>query len=128
MSDQGHGKIKFFKNSPEERTRNISVLLVAGVSAVVHGCLGVALAPLFSITFLGAGFSASAWPGASPFWGEGSGALFIILFPVAYGMAGFAVGAAAACLYNSLAKHLFSRHYAEEAPKTMEATAMVRSA
>src|SRR5205807_5578924 len=48
------GSNTFLKKSPEERTRNISVLLVASVSAAVHVALGVLMAPLFAIAFLAA--------------------------------------------------------------------------
>ena len=92
----------FLKKIPEERTRNIKVLLVASVSAAVHVALGVLLAPLFAIAFL-----AARTPSHPVIFGEINGATLAALFPVLYGVVGFVVGAAAAGLYNSLAKHMF---------------------
>lgn len=92
----------FLKKAPEERTRNINVLLVAGVSAAVHVALGVLLAPLFAIAFL-----AAKTPSHPVLFGDINGATLAVLFPVLYGIVGFVVGAGAAGLYNSLAKHMF---------------------
>ena len=92
----------FLKRVPEERTRSIKVLLVASVSAGVHVALGVLLAPFFAIAFL-----AARTPSHPVILGQINGATLAVLFPVLYGVVGFAVGAAAAGLYNSLAKHMF---------------------
>jgi hypothetical protein len=78
------------------------VLLVAGVSAAVHIALGVLLAPLFAIAFL-----AAKTPSHPVLFGEINGATLAAIFPVLYGIVGFVVGATAAGLYNSLAKHMF---------------------
>ena len=92
----------FLKKVPEERTRNINVFLVAGVSATVHIALGVLLAPVFAIAFL-----AAKTPFHPVLFGEINDATLAVLFPVLYGIVGFVAGAAAAGLYNSLAKHMF---------------------
>jgi hypothetical protein len=92
----------FLKKAPQERTRNINVFLVAGVSAAVHVALGVLLAPLFAIAFL-----AAQTPAHPILLGNINGATLAVLFPLLYGVVGFVVGAAAAGLYNSLAKHMF---------------------
>jgi len=96
------GSNTFLKKSPEERTRNISVLLVASVSAAVHVALGVLMAPLFAIAFL-----AAKTPSNPVLFGEINGATLAALFPVVYGIVGFVVGAGAAGIYNSLARHMF---------------------
>jgi len=96
------GRNTFLKKAPEERTRNIKVLLVASVSAAVHIALGVLLAPLFAIAFL-----AAKPPAHAVIFGQINGATLAAIFPVLYGIIGFVVGAAAAGLYNSLAKHMF---------------------
>ena len=92
----------FLKKVPEERTRSIKVLLVASVSAGVHVALGVLLTPLFAIAFI-----AARTPSHPVILGQMNGATLAVLFPVLYGIVGFVVGAAAAGLYNSLAKHMF---------------------
>ena len=96
------GSNAFLRKAPEERTRNISVLLVAGASAAVHVALGVLLAPLFAIAFL-----AAKTPSHPILFGDINGATLAALFPLLYGIVGFVVGVAAAGLYNSLAKHMF---------------------
>lgn len=92
----------FFKKTPEERTRSVKVLLVASVSAGVHVALGVLLTPLFAIAFL-----AARTPDHPVIFPQISGATLAVLFPLLYGVIGFVVGAVAAGLYNSLARHMF---------------------
>lgn len=103
----------FLKRVPEERTRSVKVLLVASVSAGVHVVLGVLLTPLFAIAFL-----AAKTPSNPIIFGEINGATLAVLFPVLYGIIGFAVGVAAAGLYNSLARHMFPPE--AEAPEVSE--------
>ena len=110
------GANAFLKKVPQERTRSINVLLVAGVSAAVHIALGVLLAPLFAIAFL-----ALKTPPHPVLFGEINGATLAALFPLIYGIVGLMVGAAAAGLYNSLAKHMFPPEpVAEEQPANLE--------
>jgi len=92
----------FVKRVPEERTRSVKVLLVASVSAGVHVALGVLLTPFFAVAFL-----AANTPSHPIIFGDMNGATLAVLFPILYGIIGFAVGAAAAGLYNSLARHMF---------------------
>src|SRR5437870_5420338 len=102
------GRELFLKKAPEESTRRISVLLVAFVSAAVHSCLGVIFAPLFSLAFLATGLSESAFPSGSGFtYGP-------VVFPAAYAVIGFMIGAAAALLYNKLAGEVFGRRVTPE--------------
>src|SRR5436853_6067638 len=81
------GANTFLKKVPEERTRRINVLLVAGVSAAVHIALGVLLAPLFAIAFL-----ALKTPPHPVLFGEINGATLAALFPLIYGIVGLIVG------------------------------------
>jgi len=92
----------FLKKVPQERTRSIKVLLVASVSAGVHLVLGILLAPLFTVAFLAANM-----PSHPIIFGDINGATLAVLFPILYGVIGFLVGAAAAAIYNSLARHMF---------------------
>jgi hypothetical protein len=64
--------------------------------------LGVLLTPLFAVAFL-----AANTPAHPIIFGGMNGATLAVLFPVLYGIIGFAVGAAASGLYNSLARHMF---------------------
>lgn len=92
----------FVKRVPEERTRSIKVLLVASVSAGVHLVLGVLLTPMFAVAFL-----AARTPSHPVIFPDINGATLAVLFPVLYAAIGFLVGAAAAAIYNSLARHMF---------------------
>jgi len=92
----------FLKKAPQERTRSIKVLLVASVSAGVHLVLGILLAPLFTVAFL-----AANTPSHPIIFGNINGPTLAVLFPILYGVIGFLVGAAAAAIYNSLARHMF---------------------
>jgi hypothetical protein len=110
------GANTFFRRVPEEKTRNISVLLVAGVSAAVHGVLGVIFAPLFAVAFM-----AVKTPQHAVLSGGIDGATLAALFPLLYAAVGFVVGAAAAGVYNSLAKHMFHPEpVVEEQPQGLE--------
>jgi len=103
----------FLKPIPEERTRNINVWFVGCISALIHSCLGVLLAPVFFLAFLATGLHEQGL--------YGNGTMFTIAFPAGYALVGFVVGAAAAYLYNKLACHLF-RQDAEQ-PASLKSAA-----
>jgi hypothetical protein len=83
------------------KSRSINVLSAARVSAVIHGSIGLLLAPLFLFSSV----IASNAPGA----GRAAGVVFVIfalLMPFLYMAMGFVTGALMSWLYNVISKRV----------------------
>jgi hypothetical protein len=98
--------------------RTINILLVATVSAILHGVLAGIFIPLLAVLLLS--FGALPGPLAAIATAE-HGMIFAVTAPFAYGAIGFAGGALMAFLYNLFVKMLAGhKHpiYVEPEPET----------
>jgi hypothetical protein len=82
--------------------KSVGVLSLGKIMGAIYGVLGVIFMPIFLVI----GITGSIAGGKGAALGA-AGALFIaILFPILYGLMGFAAGAIGAQLYNLFAKWL----------------------
>jgi hypothetical protein len=79
--------------------RSVGVMSVAKISGLLHGCMGLLVAPFFLI----AGFVGTFGDQNNPFPGA-IGFVFAILAPFLCGILGFIFGAIGGLLYNVFAK------------------------
>jgi hypothetical protein len=82
--------------------KSVGVLSLGKIMGAIYGVLGVIFMPIFLVI----GITGSIAGGKGAALGA-TGALFMaILFPILYGLIGFAAGAIGALLYNLFAKWL----------------------
>jgi hypothetical protein len=85
--------------------KSVGVLSVAKILGLIHGCLGLIVAPFFLVIgLMGSALGQQQNNPLAGAFGIGFGIGLAVLAPVFYGAMGFIMGAIGALLYNLLAK------------------------
>ena len=85
--------------------KSVGVLSVAKILGLIHGCLGLIVAPVFLMMgLMGSALGQQQNNPLAGAFGIGFGIGLAVLAPVFYGAMGFIMGAIGALLYNLFAK------------------------
>jgi hypothetical protein len=82
--------------------KSVGVLSLGKIMGAIYGILGLLFMPIFLV----AGIMSSLTGGKGAAFGAAGAIVMAILFPILYGLMGFAAGAIGALLYNLFAKWL----------------------
>lgn len=88
------------KGSPVNKTRMMNVLMIAGVSAAVHGLIAVVTVPALSFMMLAVGEPPAPLKGLVA--AADHGMIFAVFLPLTFALVGFMAGGFLAAFYTML--------------------------